>query len=128
MRRLIPLLLATGLVVAGCRDYDRYGYVSAEKGMISPDEYARYGPDQAIAMAIGREYGKAYAGRSAADFGKQADAAITYAKKFSQVSNVTADSLGFRLVVTFADGWATQVTPITDGKSGDQTANLPKGK
>ncbi|HEY3933297.1 MAG TPA: hypothetical protein VGL65_01630 [Gemmatimonadales bacterium] len=127
-RSLMPLVLAAALTVAGCRDYDRYGYVSSEKGLISPDEYARYGPDQAIAMAIGREFGKAYAGRSAADFGKQADAAIAYSKKYPQVANVASDSLGYRLVVTFADGWATQVTPITDGKNGDQTANLPKGK
>jgi len=31
-------------------------------------------------------------------------------------------------VITFADGWTSQVTPITDGKSGDDTPGLPKGK
>ncbi len=44
------------------------------------------------------------------------------------MKGVAADTLGYRLVVTFADGWVTQVTPITDGKRGDETANLPKGR
>ena len=126
MRRLIPITLLLALVA--CRDYDRYGYVSSQKGLMSADEYAKYGPNQAIAMAIGREFGKGYAGRTPEGFAKQADAALTYARKFAQVKGVAADTLGYRLVVTFADGWVTQVTPITDGKRGDETANLPKGR
>jgi hypothetical protein len=126
MRRLIPITLLLALVA--CRDYDRYGYVSSQKGLMSADEYAKYGPDQAIAMAIGREFGKGYAGRTPEGFAKQANAALTYARKFAQVKGVAADTLGYRLVVTFADGWVTQVTPITDGKRGDETANLPKGR
>lgn len=126
MRRFIPITLLLALVA--CRDYDRYGYVSSQKGLMSADEYAKYGPDQAIAMAIGREFGKGYAGRTPEGFAKQADAALTYARKFAQVKGVAADTLGYRLVVTFADGWVTQVTPITDGKRGDETANLPKGR
>lgn len=126
MRRLIPITLL--LALAACRDYDRYGYVSSQKGLMSADEYAKYGPDQAIAMAIGREFGKGYAGRTPEGFAKQANAALTYARKFAQVKGVAADTLGYRLVVTFADGWVTQVTPITDGKRGDETANLPKGR
>ncbi|MGH7593277.1 MAG: hypothetical protein ACRELE_05435, partial [Gemmatimonadales bacterium] len=113
--------------VTACRDYDRYQYVSSQKGLMSADEYAKYGPDQAISMAIGREFGRGYAGRTPEDFAKQAGAALTYSRKFSQVKSVAADTLGFRLVVTFTDGWVTQVTPITDGKRGDETANLPKG-
>lgn len=126
MRRLIPITLLLALVA--CRDYDRYGYVSSQKGLMSADEYARYGPDQAIAMAIGREFGKGYAGRTPEGFAKQANTALMYARKFAQVKGVAADTLGYRLVVTFADGWVTQVTPITDGKRGDETANLPKGR
>jgi hypothetical protein len=127
MRRfIIPISLL--LAFTACRDYDRYGYVSSQKGLISADEYAKYGPDQAIAMAIGREFGKGYSGRTPAGFAKQAEAALGYSKKFSQVKTVVADTLGYRLVVTFNDGWVTQVTPVTDGKSGDETANLPKGR
>lgn len=124
MRRLVPIVLA--LTLAACPSYDRYPYVSSGKGLMPPDEYAKYGPEQAIAVAIGREFGKAHSGESAADYGKQADAAMAYAKKFPQVKTVTADSLGYRLVVTFQGGWTTQVVPIADGKSGDETAGLPK--
>lgn len=126
MRRFVPL--ACLFLLAACPSYDRYGYVTSQKGLLAPDEYAKYGPDQAIAMAIGREFARGYAGRDAAGFAKQADAALAYAKKFPDVTRITADTLGHRLVVTFADGWTTQVTPITDGKRGDETANLPKGK
>ncbi len=126
MRRLVPLAFL--LVFAACRDYDRYQYVAGQKGLIAPDEYAKYGPDQAISMAIGREFAKSHSSDDAAGYAKQADAALTYAKKFPQVTRITADTLGFRLVVTFADGWTTQVTPVADGKSGDETANLPKAK
>lgn len=126
MRRLVPLGLL--LLAVACRDYDRYQYVSSEKGLLAPDEYAKYGPDQAISMAIGREFGKAHTSTDPAALAKQADAALAYAKKFPQVKSITADTLGNRLVVTFADGWATQVTPISDGKSGDETANLPKAQ
>jgi hypothetical protein len=126
MRRLLPFSLL--FVLAACPSYDRYGYVTSQKGLLPADEYAKYGPDQAIAMAIGREFAKGYAGRDSAGFAKQADFALAYAKKFPQVAKITADTLGHRLVVTFADGWTTQVTPITDGKRGDATTNLPKGK
>jgi hypothetical protein len=126
MRRLVPLSLL--FVLAACPSYDRYTYVSSQKGLLAADDYAKYGPDQAISMAIGREFAKGYAGRDADGFAKQAGAALAYAKKFPQVTRITADTLGHRLVVTFADGWTTQVTPITDGKSGDETANLPKAK
>ena len=124
MRRLVPLILAMSMVA--CRSYDRYAYVSSDKGLLPPDTYAKYGPEQAIAVAIGREYGKDHSGSSAADYGKQADSAMAYGKQFPQVKSITADSIGFRLVVTFQDGWTTQVTPITDGKRGDETAGLPK--
>lgn len=127
MRRfIIPISLL--VAVTACRDYDRYGYVSSQKGLMSADEYAKYGPDQAIAMAIGREFGKGYSGRTPEGFARQAGTALSYSKKFSQVKSVVADTLGYRLVVTFSDGWVTQVTPVTDGKRGDETANLPKAK
>ncbi len=124
MRRFVPMLLLLSLVA--CRDYDRYSYVSNGKGLMPPDEYAKYGPEQAIAVAIGREYGKDHSGTTPADYAKQADAAMAYAKKFPDVKTVTADTLGFRLVVTFQGGWTTQIAPIADGKGGDETAGLPK--
>jgi len=126
MRRLLPLSLL--FVLAACPSYDRYGYVTNQKGLMAPDEYAKYGPDQAIAVAVGREFAKGHAGSTAEAYATQAGAALTYAKKFPQLKSITADTLGHRLVLTFTDGWTTQVTPITDGKNGDDTANLPKAK
>ncbi len=126
MRRLIPLSLL--FVLAACPSYDRYSYVADQKGLMAPDDYAKYGADQAIAVAVGREFAKGHAGNTAEAFATQAGAALSYAKKFSTLKSVTADTLGHRLVLTFADGWTTQVTPITDGKNGDDTVNLPKAK
>lgn len=126
MRRFVPITLAL-LMVSACRTYDPYPYVSSEKGLVSADQFSKYGPDQAIATAVGREFGRAHKGRTAADYAAQAAAAIAYAKKFPQVTSITADTLGFRLALTFRSGWTAQVTPIDDGKTGDETANLPKG-
>jgi hypothetical protein len=127
MRRFVPFVLIL-LALPACRTYDRYKYVSSDKGLLPADEFAKYGPDQAIATAIGREYGRAHKGTTPADYAAQTDAAIAYAKKFPEVKSVTADTLGFRLAVTFASGWTAQVSPIDDGTPGDETANLPKGK
>lgn len=125
MRRLVPLLALT-LSVAACPTYDRYKYVAGEDGLMSADEYAKYGPEQAIAIAVGREFGKAQGDKTPAGFAKQADAAVAYAKKFPEIKTTVPDTLGHRLTVTFASGWVSQVTPITDGKAGDETAGLPK--
>jgi hypothetical protein len=126
MRRFVPIAVAL-LAVTACRTYDRYPYVSSEKGLVPADQFAGYGPDEAIATAIGREYGRAHKGETPADYAAQAAAAIAYAKKFPQVTTVTVDTLGYRLAVKFKSGWTAQVTPIDDGKTGDETANLPKG-
>lgn len=126
MRRLVPISLL--FLLAACPRYERYGYVASQKGLMEADEYAKYGPEQAISMAIGREFGKAAGSHDAAGFAKQADAAVAYGKKFAQVKSITADTLGHRLVVTFNDGWTSQISPITDGKRGDETVNLPKGR
>ena len=124
MRRYAPLALVA--LLAACPTYDSYKYAAGQDGLMSADDYAAYGPEQAIAMAVGREFGKGEAGATPEAFAKQADAALAYAKKFPQIKTIVADTLGHRLVLTFADGWSTQVTPITDGKSGDETKGLPK--
>jgi hypothetical protein len=125
MRRLLPVLALT-LGVAACPTYDRYKYVASEDGLLSADAYAKYGPEQAISMAVGREFGKAHSDATPAGFAAQADAALAYAKKFPEIKSIVPDTLGYRLTVTFASGWVSQVTPISDGKSGDETAGLPK--
>lgn len=126
MRRFLPALaLAT---LTACPTYDGYQSVATEDGMLAPDEFAKYGPQQAIAVAIGREFGHAHDGRSVEALTRQSEAAVTYARSFPQVRRVIADTLGHRLVVTFTNGWSAQVTPITDGKRGSETPGLPGGE
>jgi len=115
MRRLVPLLLLAA--VTACPTYDRLPYVSSDDGLMAADEWAKYGPEQAIAVAIGRAY---------AD--NKPSVALEYARKFPQVTHIEADSLGHHLVVTFESKWSTQVTPLTDGKAPDETAGLPAAK
>lgn len=121
----VPALLALALVLSGCPSYDEYPKLSSQKGYVPADRYARYGTEQAEAMAIAREFGHAYRGESRADYVAQADSAVKYARTLSDVTDVTADSLGHRLTIQFKSGWRTMVLPIDDGKRGSETANLP---
>lgn len=126
MRRLLALPLLA-LTLAGCPSYDSYAPVVSQKGLVPPDQFARYGAEQAQAVAIGREFGYAYQGDTPADFGAQAAAGVAYARTMPDVVNVTADSLGHRLTIEFRSGWRTAVDPIADGKRGGETPNLPAG-
>ena len=113
MRRTV---LAIALLAAvGCRSYDHTKYNSQQDGLMPADDFARYGTEQAVAVAIGREFGRA-----------GVDTATTYAKASALVKGVEVDSLGDRMVVTFASGWKAQVNPITDGKPAADTPGLPK--
>ncbi len=107
MRRLVPLCLATTL--AACPSYDAEPYVSSDKGLMDADEWAKYGTEQAAAVAIGREFGQ-----------RDAAAAAEYGRGLATVDSVSVDSLGHRLVVHFKSGWNAQVTPIKDGKAAEQ--------
>ena len=113
-------LLATMILVAsaaGCRDYDYVDAISRQAGLLPADQFARYGREQAISVAIGREFGRPYNSGP----GMQAEIATTYARKFPEVVDVVADSLGYRLTVRFQSGWRTAIVPIGDGKRGDET-------
>ena len=116
MKRLAFLLVA-GFAVTGCRSYDYYDHVSSQKGLINADTFATYGRDQAIVVAIGREYARPY--NSGA--GAQARVAMAYARKFPDIVNIQADTQAHRLTVQFKDGWRTAIDPIADGKQGDDT-------
>ena len=119
-------VLAVTVALTGCPSYDEYPKLSDQKGYVPADQYARYGGEQAEAMAIAREFGRAYRGASRADYVAQADSAVRYARTLPDVVNITADSLGHRLTIQFRSGWRTMVVPIDDGKRGAQTANLPR--
>jgi phytoene/squalene synthetase len=87
--------------------------------MVPPDRYALYGREQAITVAIGREFARPYNSGPEA----QADIAVNYAKnKFAaDIVDITPDPLGHRLTVTFKSGWRVAILPIDDGKTGDET-------
>lgn len=111
MRRLVPLgLIAT---LTACPSYNSEPYLSSDKGLLDADQWAEFGPDQAIAVAVGREFGQ-----------HDAATAAEYARKFASVDSVSVDSLGHRMVVHFKGGWHAQVNPIKDGKRGDETAGV----
>ena len=115
------------LVVAmvSCRSYDLKSRLTDQAGLIPPDRFARYGREQAQAIAMAREYGHTRNGSTPEDLAKRADTAARYARTLPDVADVGADPLGFRLTVRFKSGWLTMVTPIDDGKRGAETGGLP---
>jgi len=123
MNRRIGVWL-TILALASCRSYDYKSRVSDQGGLVPPDQFARYGAEQAEAVAIAREYGRADQGNSPDALARQADAAMAYARTLPGVADVGADPLGRRLTIRFKSGWRLAVAPIDDGKSGAETAGL----
>jgi len=119
------VLLLTALT--SCRDYDLQSRVTSQGGLVPADQFARYGREQAEAMAIAREFGADLKRSSPADLVKQAEAASRFARAIPDVADVQADPLGYRLTLRFKSGWRTMVTPINDGKRGTETVGLPAG-
>lgn len=117
--RLVCLALGLLAGLTACRDYNLKRHVTSQSGLIPADQYARYGREQAIVVAIGREFARPYNSGPQA----QAEVAMTYARnKFgADLTEISADPLGHRLVVTFKSGWRTAIVPIDDGKTGDET-------
>jgi hypothetical protein len=121
-RWIVTLLSAAALV--SCRSYQYESKLVDQDGKVPPDQYARYGADQAEAIAIAREYGRAAHGDSPAALTKQAEAAMSYARTLPGVADITADPLGYRLTIRFKSGWRLGVPPIDDGKSGGETPGI----
>lgn len=115
MDRRLGILLPF-VLLAGCRSYDLESRLTGQKGLIPPGQYARYGKEQAEAVAIAREYGRAEQGRDPEALARQADAAMKYARTLPDVADIGADPLGYRLTVRFASGWRVAVNPVKDGK------------
>jgi hypothetical protein len=113
------------LALASCRPYDLDARLDHQGGALPPDQFARYGREQAQAVAIGREYAHAESGSSPAELEKQAETAINYARSLPDVTDIQADPLGHRLTIRFRSGWLTMVNPIDDGKRGAETPGLP---
>lgn len=119
MRHL--LFTALVLTAGACRPTEREQYLADQDGLVPADRFAKYGVEQAQAVAIGRELGAAH-GKSRDE---QITAAIAFAHKQPDVVRVVADTIGYRLQVTFKSGWIKGVVPIDDGKHGAETPNLP---
>lgn len=124
MKRAFALLALTA-TLAACPGYDEYPRLSSQDGLVPPDQYARYGAEQAQAVAIARELGAHQGGGSAEAQAAAMDSAVAYARTLPGVVTVTPDTLGYRLTIEFRSGWRTMVVPIADGKRGDETPNLP---
>jgi hypothetical protein len=112
------------LALASCRTYDLDKRLSNESGLVPADQFARYGHEQAEAVAISREFGRAAHGDSPEALRRQADSAVAYAWTLPDVADVTADPLGYRLTITFKSGWRMAVNPLSDGKRGAETPGL----
>jgi hypothetical protein len=119
----VVILLAA---LTSCRDYDYHSRLTSQGGLVPPDQFARYGREQAEEMAIAREFGAAIKHSSPEALIRQTPLA-RYARTLPDVTDVQADPLGYRLTLRFKSGWRTMVTPIEDGKRGAETAGLPAG-
>jgi hypothetical protein len=111
-------ILALLTALASCRDYDFHSRLISQDGLVSPDQFARYGKEQAAEMAIAREFGAAMKHSSAEHPTQPAEIALKYARSLPEVADVQADPLGYRLTIRFKSGWRTMVVPIEDGKRG----------
>ena len=116
MMRLRSVALLA-LALGACRDYPYEKPISQQAGLIPPATFARYGREQAITIAIGRELARPYNSGPAA----LAEVGTAYARKFPDVTNVVADPLGYRLTLQYRSGWRASAVPIADGKTGDET-------
>ncbi len=118
------VLLAV-LLLPSCRPYDFHGKVSDDSGLIPGDQFARYGREQAQAVAIARHFADAYEGPSLEERTRQVEAAAAFARTQPDVTEVLADTQGHWLTLQFRSGWRTAVNPLADGKRAAETPNLP---
>jgi hypothetical protein len=124
----MPRTLATVLALAAlsaCRPYDGFHRLADESGKVPASRFARYGAEQAQAVAIARALGQWYGGQGAEARVLQVNKAADYARTLPAVANVVPDSLGYRLTVTFKSGWRTAIVPVNDGVQPQDTPGLP---
>jgi hypothetical protein len=118
------LVIGSLLALASCRTYPLDSRLVDQDGALPPDQFARFGREQAQVVAIGREFAHADQGSSPAELDQQAEAAINYARSLPDVTDIQADPPGHRLTLRFRSGWLTTTNPIDDGKRGTETPGL----
>jgi hypothetical protein len=95
--------LALLLALPSCRTYDYDDHTSDSGGLVPAEQMARYGREQAQAVAISRHFAQA---------GK--DSALTFARTQPDVVNAVADPQSQRITVDFKSGWRLGVVPLAD--------------
>ena len=118
------VLLAV-LLLPGCRAYDYDSRISRPDGFVPGDQFARYGREQAQAVAIARDLAAERQGSTPEDRARQIEAAVAFARTQPDVADVLADSQAHWLTLRFRSGWRTAVTPLDDGREASETPNLP---
>ena len=113
MVKRLPLLFVFLVLSAGCRQYDSYGPLADQRGLIPAPQWEAYGQEQAVAAAIGREFASAFESRAPEALGRQMAQAVAFAES-QGVDIVRADTLGHRLTVRFPSGWRLAVLPIPE--------------
>jgi hypothetical protein len=126
MKRALAIL-ALAAALGGCPQYERIEKVADQDGLTPPDQYARYGSEQAQSVAIGREYAHFLGDRSPEGMRAAADSIVAFARRMPDVREVQVDTAGGWVSLRFRSGWQTWATPTSDGKRGCETPNLPAG-
>ncbi len=119
---MVVSVLAT--VAASCRHYDGYAPLGDQAGLVPAAQFARYGREQAAAMAIGRSLAAWRMTADPDDQQQQVDQATCFAHRIGDVQSVETDPQGHRLTVTFRSGWRAGIVPIPDGVEPSETPGL----
>jgi hypothetical protein len=123
MRRVALAALAA-FATGACRDYHSYAPLADQSGLIPADQFARYGQQQAEAVAIGRALAAWKMTDDEAGKQEQASRAACFARRFGDVESVDVDPAGYRLTVKFAGGWRVGIVPIGDGVQPEATKGI----
>jgi hypothetical protein len=105
------------LALASCRTYDYSPRISDSGGLVPGDQAARYGREQAQAIAIARRFAEVGPGGT--------DSAVAFARAQPDVVNAVPDSQSHRITVDFTSGWRLGVVPLDDGTAPGATPGLP---
>ena len=120
------ILGAVTVAAVGCRHYDYYRPLADQDGLLPASQYARFGTEQAQAMAIARSLGQWHGRDTPEDRAVMVSKAAQYATTLPGVASVVPDTMGYRLSVTFKSGWHTFVLPVNDGVKPEDTSSKPK--
>jgi hypothetical protein len=128
MTRGTAAVLCLLLALSACRGYDYQSRIADSDGLVPGDQMARYGREQAQAVAIARAFAGARSGDTPGALGAQADSALRYAHQLPDVVEAVADPLSHRLTVRFRSGWIDGIIPLADGTPAAETPGLPSAR